>query len=228
MPRPARRSAGVDIRALAGRLSDRLLVEETRAFAEIDLAFMDGLTRAVVGFQSHPTVTMLVSPAFADRFERDTRRALLATVEAVERLVDRSVAAAVRSILKELTICEEAGPRRARGTAMKGATEAGQDREALVRDALASYQEGFDTVAAAARIQALEQVGIVIARSESRAQLQDRLFSPTPLGVIGNGGRGVWWRTPATLKAMARARSIDAVNVTRLTAMRGMNAAANP
>lgn len=216
------KGAGREVRSLVEQFSDALLAEEERCFARVDASFRQAvgdLPADVVsrlGRVSGQPARLRSERPLQNRLLRGQQSAATDAGQHVRALAERAEQMAYQSIARELRVCERTMSRRYRGLTT-AAVEAAQEQGASLVDVSA---EDYAAAATAAigrfRTAMLLQFGL----AEGDADLVPRLFSETKVtGVRGFGGRGVWWGTPADLKAVARRWAVEIANTTRTAVM---------
>jgi hypothetical protein len=213
-------TAGRQVIRLAHAFSADLLHDEERTFKRIAERFGVGLAtrrreveRAVGGG----------SPA-ALRNNAGLTRGLLegwqrsadAARKDVEDLARTAAGKGLSSVRLELTVIEKSfRKKRYRGLADIATDEALSRVEELVAAELLVWDAQVVKAKTTLRSDLLQQYNAAADGQE----LQVRLFSQTPAGLRGFGGRGVWWRSSSELNAAARFVSVDTSNAARTCAM---------
>ena len=229
--RLGRRSAGEQVVARAGRLSDDLLTLEENCFAAIDLLFEESVDHAADVFvrawrraKEDPKALTL------DRTWQAAVGEIHAGVLAASRPPVAGLAAEVRhlsleSIGEEQTRCEETLAKRYVGIAVEAVKVATDRSDEVVSSRLEQYERALEAGQEAFQRQVNQQVLLSAQKAEDQTRVAKRLFNPEPNTLVGNGGRGVWWRASSGLKAAARDVSIRLSSEVRLAAMEEFNAA---
>lgn len=215
--------AGRAVAVSAGKFSRRLLVEEDAVFARVDREF--GKMPTVPG--ADPEKRSYVEDPSGLMSDAAWREKVVAAHEAAmvrcqSPVLALSVAAgklAVESIRTELGQCESALAARYRGIAVEAAGLALSAAEDVAAYRLDQYETAVSSATADFEDMLVQQIG----QAANRAELVKRLFSPTPAGIRGFGGRGVWWRGASTVRERARTLSIATANTVREQAMREFN-----
>lgn len=225
MTKPRRADAGREVVRLADAFSARLLAEEEACFARIDREFR----RPVSALQADLRARLAAVDGSVARLRSDLRlRELLvanarSAAEACGAHVMALGATAARmafdSIQAELTWCERTLPAAYQGLAEEATSQA----RTAMDHTLGGAATEWAATATGAVSRFADQVVIQIAAEEEPDRLMKRLFSETPAGLRGFGGRGVWWRTPSSLKDSARWVSIQTANRCRNSAMQAFN-----
>lgn len=230
MARLARRSAGDRVAALADGLSDDLLALEERAFAacenEMGRAIGRARTRYESAWRAGKDARAVASNASLLRdLSGMHARAVVACRDHVRVLADDVLRLTLTSVAEELLLCEESLANRYAGLADAAIALAGPAVQGLAEVRMHAY----DDSAAAARqqwaVEAKKQMLLSAQRDETQETSYQRLFRPDKNALIGNSGRGIWWRAVATLNGASRDVSIRLTNQTRLAAMQAFNEA---
>lgn len=229
-----RATAGKQVLAAVRAFSDDLLVDEERAFLDIDRGFRAALPAASKALDR----SLARAGGNVSRLRSNTtlRNALLAGQrEASERaaavigaLYATAAGRAYDAIEKELVICEGTLGPRFKGTAAAAVS--------LVRDgddtALTQWVQdtvGQDATQARDEFQrdVAAQISAESGGTADPARLVARILSEKPLGYRGHTGVGVWWRPASTLRATARGVSIGVANEVRMASMEAFNQVAD-
>lgn len=218
MARLGRATAGRQVAALADRLSDRLAAAEDDCFAAVADAFDPGpAEKQIAGLLERATVKQVgqrkgTVPGLVAE-QADCARAARA---AVVGLSETATALARESIVDELRLCERTLTGAYAGLAAEVADNlADVDVAAHLGDYDTAVDNAVDAFGTAVKVQ--------FRAAADPDELLRRLFWPTPAGLRGFGGRGVWWRTTSTVEAAARAVSIQTANTVRLQGMDAFN-----
>jgi hypothetical protein len=216
-----RRDAGRKVAEIAQAFSDSLLADEVSTFAVIDQRLrvkVDTARSAVLeaGRRVKGDVARLPSQAamFATVVAQH-RAGVAAGVPEVRGLARTASEKARGSIQRELFVCQTTLGGKYDGLAAESLKATRGQTSASVEFYVGQY-----VMAAGAANDALEG----LARQQVRAaqsveEVVERLFSPEPLRLPGNGGRGVWWQSTSTLHAAARHVAISVANQVRQDAM---------
>jgi hypothetical protein len=229
--RLGRRSAGEQVAARVVRLSDDLLTLEEACFVEIDTAFAEHVTaagdayaaawrRAPVGFPPGPTDERLLSALTGQHAD-----CLSSTRGAVAGLAGQVRDLSLESIEEELGACEATLGKRFEGSAVAGARRARDRSDRLVTERLQDYEFAMMRGQQAFVEQVNAQMLLSRSYGEDQTKGAMRLFNAETNTLLGNGGRGVWYRASSGLKAAARDVSIRLASTTRTAAMEEFNAA---
>lgn len=207
-----RKTAGEQVARLSQAFADDLLKDEVSAFTRSASVFAAGLT------EMRDTVA-LKDEAWLAKVTRTHLAAAASTVDIATQLGRVAISKGVASVGKELAVCEQTLPTRYRGVAelaAQGATTAGVK---ILQAASTAYAVDASKAAGEFESRARLQLGQAADVEEARK----RLFSPVPAGVVGFGGRGVWWWTLTDLQEALRSVSIRCANNARLSAMQTFN-----
>lgn len=202
---------------------------EEKAFAKIGSVIASGepaARRALNGSlrRAKNDVTKIPSDA---KFLRDLvalhETTLAKTSSEVDRLLAETARMSLASIRDELRLCERTLAPKHTGAA-NTACDAIKDRlPDLITEAKAAYLDATKGATPAFRGDTKKQMLLAKQYGEPPEKLDDRLFSPTPLSLRGNGGRGIWHRTASWTNESARASSVGLMNIIRMAAMMKMN-----
>lgn len=207
----ARAAAGIE--ASAARMSADLLRHERACFRRTERAFTARQPqirlRTVAGVRNNRALRA----AWVDAFTA----ALGEARAAADLLAGNAADRALEAIRRELGWCERSLPASYAGVTPRAC--AAVDKQAAVRMVMAEWDARTAGLRAEYRRRQTEQIGYAATVEE----LARRLFSPTPAGVPGFGGRGVYWQATLTLEQAARWVSVAAANRVRVAAMRAFN-----
>lgn len=212
MRKISRNRAGREVTEVAARLSDALLVHEQASFGRIRAGFRARIPtiRSVPQLRSDRAARTRIVDGF--------RAALWDAKTETEALAGRATARAWSAGKAEVLWCERALPARYRG--LTGKVKVDLDRIQARR--LRVWQsEVADTPAWFS-----QRLTYELAQARDVAELEARLFSPTPARVRGHAQVGAWWLPVSGILTATRAVSIGCGNDTVVAVMAGFNEAA--
>lgn len=227
----ARRSAGEQVIARAHRLSDDLLTLENQTFAAISAEFARTSGEAVEAFGAGWRRTKTAPTGVAGdarmlaRMAEENRRAGRKTLDTLAALAGQVVDLSLEAIAEELGWCEQTMTKKYAGVRDEAMARAREGADAVAEPRLAAYAATITMVTTAWSADAKKQLLLAAQYENDKAETTKRLFSPTPNGMQGNRGVGVWWRGPQTLNAEARDLSIRLSSQIRLATMVAFNEA---
>lgn len=223
MTRASGKVTGRKVTRLAQSLSHQLLQVEERTFAEIGLVFdgLQGRGERLVAAAGRRGKGWGSDAALRSDLAKLHAQALRKTVGPFEALAEETARLSRSSILAELALCEKMLPAKYKGTTDRVGDILTEDFPVDVTPTV----EAFTLSAQALRPTFSGEVSrqFVLGRGDTVEQMTARLFSRDPVRLTAFSGRGLWWREVSYLNAIARHRSIDLANTTRLTAMMEWN-----
>lgn len=228
MARLARRSAGEQVGALADRLSDDLLALEETTFDACDRtlgrAASAARSRYDAAWRSGKDARAVSANA---ALLRDLTRMHSVAVQSCEKhvraLADEALRLSMGAVADELGLCEQSLANRYYGVADAAMALAGPAVQGLAEARMTAYADSAASARAAWLVDAKKQMMLSAQRDESQETAAQRLFRPDKNALLGNSGRGIWWRAVATLNGASRDVSIRLANQTRLAAMQAFN-----
>lgn len=226
-----RGTAGARVLARVTRFDNALLAEEEEFALQASEAFTDGAASAARVLAS----SLRRVRGKVDRLKNDgdlqprlvaEHQAVLTSLRSNAELLVRSktVPMTMDSLGDELLLCERTLADRYKGVAASGVASASQVQEDVVRGGLVAYDAAIARVQVGFENDLQSQMNLAIGRLESEDDLAARLLSMEPLRMHGNGGRGVWFRSPSAVGQCGRALVTAVANTLRETAIDQMNA----
>ena len=184
-------------------------------------AFGAGWKRAKADPKALPKDARMMS-----RISEAHGRALAQSKPLVDTLLTTVLEMTIESISDELAWCEKTLAEKYAGLteeAMLRVRSAGP--EVWLTPRSTAYAVTADAAGTTFTAKAKQQVQYTAQYADDQARAGQRLFATTPIHVKGNGGRGIWWRTPSDLNAAIVEASITLQSQVRNAAMQAFNEA---
>jgi len=144
----------------------------------------------------------------------------------VASMLDRAAEMTLRSLDDEMRAIEACFGKRYAGVAETGIDSTEADRQSMTENALEQYAASLLPIVEGFRVGVEEQVAMHDLYDDGdKALLVARFVSPEPLRLMGNSGRGIWWRPMSGAQMAARACSIGLVNALRSATIENVNRA---